>query len=380
MDNNTLNIGNKISEYRKEKGSTQEQLADYVGVSVAAVSKWETNQSYPDITLLKSIAEFFEVSIDSLLEYNTTDGYKKNLKKIYDSIGEFEISNDYNKGLPMVLAALKKYPNDVHLLESAAEFLSNRSFYQDEENRKKDALDAIEYLEKALKCVKENDKYKKLWLTKNISFIYSQNLYDYKKAEEILNKINESQKFSADIALLKYKMGEKKECKKILQGLLIGTFFEFWGIAGILANCYEDEGNLEMALEAQKLHARYLTEFTWDIPNYADDISAGSYLEVAKYCKKLNRIDEMWENIEKSVYHAVRFDENPSYKTVSIKFMDEMGEGGFGNTSSKMTCHGILHGLQNNFKEYEADERYIKFCEELNAAKKTKVEAGVWGE
>ena len=378
--NNQLNIGNKISEYRKEKGSTQEQLADYVGVSVAAVSKWETNQSYPDITLLTSIAEFFGVSIDSLLGYNTTDGYKQNLEKIYDLLSDSEINNNYNKGLPIVLNALKKYPNDIHLLQSAAGFLSNRSWsHNDDEKKKKDALDAINYLEKALKCP-DISKKDTLWFKKEISLIYWNNLNDYKKALDILNDINESQKFSSDIAWLKYHMGEKKECKQILQSVLLNTFFEFWSIAGRLANCYEDEGNLEMALEAQKLHANYVAAFTWDIPNYADDLCAWSYLAVARYCKKLDKIDEMWENIGKSVYHAVRFEENPSYKSASVKFCDEMKGGGFGTSSSNIICPGILRELQNDFKEFEADERYIKFCEELNAAKKTKIEAGVWEE
>ena len=55
-----MKIGNRISEFRHEKGVTQEQLADFTGVSVAAVSKWETENSYPDITLLPSLAEFFQ--------------------------------------------------------------------------------------------------------------------------------------------------------------------------------------------------------------------------------------------------------------------------------------------------------------------------------
>jgi len=54
-----LIIGKKISELRRGCNKTQEQLADYVGISIAAVSKWETGQSYPDITLLPSIADFF---------------------------------------------------------------------------------------------------------------------------------------------------------------------------------------------------------------------------------------------------------------------------------------------------------------------------------
>ena len=49
-----INIAQTIIDKRKEKGITQEDLAEYIGVSKASVSKWETGQSYPDITLYRS--------------------------------------------------------------------------------------------------------------------------------------------------------------------------------------------------------------------------------------------------------------------------------------------------------------------------------------
>lgn len=64
-----LNIGSTIAHLRKVKGLTQEQLAHLVGVSTPAVSKWETNASYPDITLLAPIARALNTNIDTLLTY-----------------------------------------------------------------------------------------------------------------------------------------------------------------------------------------------------------------------------------------------------------------------------------------------------------------------
>ncbi len=52
---------------RKQKGLTQEELADVLYVSRAAVSKWESGRGYPNIDSLKAIAKFFSVSIDELL-------------------------------------------------------------------------------------------------------------------------------------------------------------------------------------------------------------------------------------------------------------------------------------------------------------------------
>ncbi len=54
-----INIAKTIIEKRKKKGVTQDQLAEYIGVSKSSVSKWETGQSYPDITFLPMLASFF---------------------------------------------------------------------------------------------------------------------------------------------------------------------------------------------------------------------------------------------------------------------------------------------------------------------------------
>lgn len=64
-----MNIGPIIMEKRKEKQVTQQELANFVGVSKASVSKWETGQTYPDITLLPLLAAYFDITIDSLLTY-----------------------------------------------------------------------------------------------------------------------------------------------------------------------------------------------------------------------------------------------------------------------------------------------------------------------
>ncbi|MBQ8741475.1 MAG: helix-turn-helix transcriptional regulator [Clostridia bacterium] len=66
------NIGNNISSLRKQKGTTQDELARFVGVSAQAVSKWE-NGGVPDTELLPKIADFFEVSIDKLFGRTITE-------------------------------------------------------------------------------------------------------------------------------------------------------------------------------------------------------------------------------------------------------------------------------------------------------------------
>ena len=62
-----MNIGRNILELRKQKNITQEELSAELGVTAAAVSKWENGYTLPDILMLCALADFFEVTTDELL-------------------------------------------------------------------------------------------------------------------------------------------------------------------------------------------------------------------------------------------------------------------------------------------------------------------------
>ena len=62
-----MEFNEKLQELRRQKGLTQEELAEYLYVSRTAISKWESGRGYPNIDSLKVIARFFEVTIDELL-------------------------------------------------------------------------------------------------------------------------------------------------------------------------------------------------------------------------------------------------------------------------------------------------------------------------
>ena len=83
-----MNIGQKIKELRQENNLTQEELAEQLGVSPQAISRWENSTTYPDITLLPIIANMFDVTIDYLLDM---DSYKmkEELKNIIEQDDKF---------------------------------------------------------------------------------------------------------------------------------------------------------------------------------------------------------------------------------------------------------------------------------------------------
>lgn len=72
MEATQMKIGGSIASLRKARGLTQEQLAQQLGVSAPAVSKWETDSSYPDITLLCPLARALGTNVDTLLRFHPT--------------------------------------------------------------------------------------------------------------------------------------------------------------------------------------------------------------------------------------------------------------------------------------------------------------------
>ena len=66
----SINIGRTIARERRRAGVTQEALAAHLGVSKAAVSKWELGQSLPDVSLLPRIAGYFSLTLDELFDWH----------------------------------------------------------------------------------------------------------------------------------------------------------------------------------------------------------------------------------------------------------------------------------------------------------------------
>lgn len=86
-----LNIAENLVKLRHKKKVTQDEVATFLGVTKASVSKWENKQSYPDILLLPQLAAYFDVGIDELLGYEPQLS-KEQAKKIY-----LTLANDFSE-------------------------------------------------------------------------------------------------------------------------------------------------------------------------------------------------------------------------------------------------------------------------------------------
>ncbi len=109
------NFGDNVRLLRKEHGLTQEELANYLSVAFQTVSKWERNETFPDIMMLPRIAAFFHVTTDFLLGVNS-DNQEEKIQNYLD-----EYFHMWEKGELTLLSqklkeAIQKYPGDYRLI------------------------------------------------------------------------------------------------------------------------------------------------------------------------------------------------------------------------------------------------------------------------
>lgn len=109
-----LKLGDNIKRLRKAKEMTQENLAKLLSISSAAVSKWESNDSYPDITMIIPLAQIFDVSIDELMDYNKTK-IETEIDQIVKTYHELSRMGKFEESKALILKARNDYPNDYRL-------------------------------------------------------------------------------------------------------------------------------------------------------------------------------------------------------------------------------------------------------------------------
>jgi transcriptional regulator with XRE-family HTH domain len=121
-----IHIGTFIAARRKEKGLTQEELANYLGVSKPAVTKWESGQSYPDILLLPVLASYFNPSGDELLGYEA-QMTKEDVRTLYIRLSDAFAAQPFDAVLAECREIVRKYRSCWHLLFSMAQLYVNHA-------------------------------------------------------------------------------------------------------------------------------------------------------------------------------------------------------------------------------------------------------------
>ena len=112
-----------LKKYRVLKDLTQEDVAEYLGITAQSVSKWERGESYPDITFLPALANIFETSVDLLIGMDTIRA-EETRYNIHKKAVEYQRSGDYDLAEKTYRDALLIYPNNPGMILGLASTLA----------------------------------------------------------------------------------------------------------------------------------------------------------------------------------------------------------------------------------------------------------------
>ena len=143
-----LHLPENLKKYRLLKNLTQEDVAEYLGITAQSVSKWERGESYPDITFLPALANIFETSVDLLIGMDTIRA-EETRYNIHKKAVAYQRCGDYNSAEQTYRDTLLIYPNKPGMILGLASTLALKG----------NTNEAIELMERGLP-LSSNEKQK----------------------------------------------------------------------------------------------------------------------------------------------------------------------------------------------------------------------------
>lgn len=363
-----IHLSENLKNLRKRESITQEQLAEVLSVSPQAVSRWENGTTYPDITMLPTIASYFEVTLDELI----------GMDKIRDEHDIEEIMQQYrvnaskghvDKNIELLSEALKRYPKNEEMLFCYAlslhSCISKDGRELTEEEIQQNAREAIKVDERLLEhCT---DLCLRLSTIKELAFYYDR-VGEKEKATELAESLPGIWQTCTTV-LDNFYTGEKQ--KRYLQGAVLDLAEALW--FEMLPLCdlnykYDElttEERIEMVGKGMKIFEAIFEED--DYYFYSTRVS-DMHRYTAAMDMLIGRHADALVHLESAAEYAVMFDTLPqkgTYSSLLIKGLEFDLEDTSKN-SSATKCAELHNKLKwDRYDAVRDDERFAAILERI---------------
>lgn len=353
-----LSLPANISRLRKEHAMTQEQLAEALGVTFAAVSKWERGVATPELGLIAEMADLFAVSVDALIGYEFQNHDKAHvtewLRACFHARGREDVFPDVEK-------ALQRYPNCFDVVYNSARLYHVRGFYQHDPEYSRRALSL--YRHASLLIGQNTDpEISEISIGNEMADICI-NLGDNEKGLELMKQYNPCQMNHAKIGhTLASVCNEPEEALEYLSQALLDMSVTQMHVAMGFINVFDKTGD----------HANALAAVDWALAffpglreagkrSYMDKSESALWAVRAGILMEMDRKEDAAESLRRAKALALYFDEAPSYDARNVRFVcikkpatafDSIGDTAMLGLDDVMEQFGepALHELWRNVK------------------------------
>ncbi|NLB49249.1 MAG: helix-turn-helix transcriptional regulator, partial [Erysipelotrichia bacterium] len=299
-----LNIAGNLERLRKQREITQEDLANFIGISFQAVSKWERGDGYPDITILPVLANFFDVSLDELVGMNEIKNQAK-FEEIKAQCNKLTSEGKIKESITLLRKTLKVFPNNYWLLAELACFLDGHG--ETDEEKQKNWEESIKISERIIEFCPDPV------IRSNVQSNMCFSLFrkgDKRKAIELAEKlpnIYKTREFTLNRFLERDRQIE--ECQIAIQKLTWGLWWQLSLLAARYKSSPFDEGEHYTAEQSIKIYQKaievYKLVYEEEDYYFSHCRLEQSYEGIAKAYFKLGNNNKIIANLEKAAEHAI---------------------------------------------------------------------------
>lgn len=343
-----LLLNENISKYRKNNKMTQEDLAEALGVTFAAVSKWERGLATPDLELIVQMANIFDVSVDALIGHQIKSS---NIDELIKKTDYLVLDNKNDEAIFECNNALIKYPNNFKVVYFAAKTyqIIGYKLHNNDYLRK-----SIDLMDKSILLISQNDntEISEITIKGEIAQCYI-SLGETDKGIEIMKKYNINGIYSPYIAF-SYAIKPDFKPSDIEQYLIssISNFNSLFLTAISYSKYYEAKKNYSEAINMILWLKNLLIDIKQDKnkTNYYDKLMATGYAICANLAAKDNDYNKAYDYLLNAYKYAISYDKNPTklyFENVIFSLPgceDEYAEDTLGNTA----LEAIEKRIENN--------------------------------
>lgn len=315
-----LKLSENIKRYRKGMELTQEGLAEALGVTIGAVSKWENGGNVPDIMTLMEMANLFNISMDELIGYDMSS---KNAEDICEHITNLCHDHQFDKATIEANNALARYPHTFKVLYTCAYMYYLKAYeYQSESDTKI----AIDLLGRALAHMSQNTDPDISEYTIKLKIADMYGRIDPEKALEKLKEINYDDCNSLRIARILMDIGNVKESMKYHTIALVKNFGEQYEIllnTSIAVASSGKKADIKKSVELMDTEILILDAYSLsDRINYVHKLKTIALMIKAWWLSCLGEYEDMSQCVKEAYRLASLFDSQDvsSDLSTSIKF------------------------------------------------------------